>query len=65
METSAKLALLGGAPAVEKSLHIRWPIVGAAEKASLMQALERVIERGVLSGHLAPEIRSVEREFAV
>jgi len=64
METSANLALFGGTPAVNKSLHVRWPIVGEAEKASLMQALQRVIERGVLSGHLAPEIRSLEREFA-
>jgi dTDP-4-amino-4,6-dideoxygalactose transaminase len=29
-----------------------------------MQALQRVLDRGVLSGHLAPEIRSLEREFA-
>ena len=61
---SATPALLGGQPAVDKSLHVRWPIVGPAEKASLMQALERVLDRGVLSGHLAPEIRSLEREFA-
>ena len=61
---SAVPVLLGGTPAVDQSLFVRWPVVGAAEKATLLEALQRVLDRGVLSGHLAPEIRGLEREFA-
>jgi dTDP-4-amino-4,6-dideoxygalactose transaminase len=60
----ADLALFGGPTTVDKNLYVRWPIVGETEKASLMQALQRVVDRGILSGHLAPEIRALEREFA-
>lgn len=59
-----KLALLGGPTSVDAALHQRWPHLGAAEKAAVLGALDGVLDRGVLSGHLAPEVRALEREFA-
>jgi perosamine synthetase len=38
----------------------RWPILTGADRA----AVERVLERGVLSGAGAPEMRALEAEFA-
>ncbi len=40
--------------------HVRWPILGAEERAAVLG----VLERGVLSGPFAPEVRGLEREFA-
>lgn len=40
--------------------HRRWPILGPAERA----AVQRVLDRGVLSGASAPESVAFEREFA-
>ncbi len=54
------LALFGGAPAIEASRHVRWPVLGADDRAAVLG----VLERGVLSGPLAPEVRAFEREFA-
>ncbi len=39
---------------------MRWPVLGEADR----QAVLRVLDRGVLSGPFAPEVRSLEREFA-
>lgn len=49
-----------GKPRIAPGQHIRWPILGAPER----EAVLRVLERGVLSGPFAPEVRSLEREFA-
>jgi dTDP-4-amino-4,6-dideoxygalactose transaminase len=38
----------------------RWPMLTAADRT----AVERVLERGVLSGAAAPEMRALEAEFA-
>ncbi len=54
------LAVNGGTPRVSSGAHVRWPVLGAAER----EAVLRVIERGVLSGPHAPEVRALEREFA-
>jgi dTDP-4-amino-4,6-dideoxygalactose transaminase len=40
--------------------HVRWPVLGADERAAVL----RVLERGVLSGPHAPEVRALEREWA-
>lgn len=54
------LALFGGKPGVDKALHVRWPVITTADKAAVMA----VLERGVFSGPLAPEVRALEAEFA-
>ena len=38
----------------------RWPILTAEDR----DAVQRVLERGVLSGAAAPEMRALEAEFA-
>jgi perosamine synthetase len=56
---SEPLATHGGRPRVSGS-HVRWPVLGAAERSAVLG----VLDRGVLSGHHAPEVRGLEREFA-
>jgi perosamine synthetase len=41
-------------------LKQRWPVLGAADRAAVM----RVLDRGVLSGAGAPEMKALEAEFA-
>lgn len=55
-----QLAVLGGAPLVRAESHVRWPVLGAEERAAVLG----VLERGVLSGPFAPEVRGLEREWA-
>lgn len=57
---SEPLALHGGRPRVHSAEHVRWPVLGAAERRAVLA----VLDRGVLSGHHAPEVRGLEREFA-
>ncbi len=57
--TSA-LAIAGGRPTLDNGRHIRWPVLGDEDRRAVMG----VLERGVLSGPLAPEVRGLEREFA-
>jgi dTDP-4-amino-4,6-dideoxygalactose transaminase len=40
--------------------HVRWPVLGAEERAAVLG----VLDRGVLSGPFAPEVRGLEREWA-
>jgi len=54
------LALFGGQPAVRPDAHVRWPVLGAEER----EAVLRVLDRGVLSGPFAPEVRALESEWA-
>lgn len=60
------LALLGGAPEVDSTLKVRWPIVTEADK----RAVARVLDEGPLwalstdDGLFAPEMTALEREFA-
>ncbi len=56
----SRLAVSGGKPSVDAARHVRWPVLTAADKAAVMG----VLERGVLSGPFAPEVRGLEREFA-
>src|SRR5262245_49275101 len=55
-----KLAIDGGTPRVRAADHVRWPVLGAEER----EAVLGVLDRGVLSGHFAPEVRGLEREWA-
>ena len=57
---SNTLAILGGTPTLANEKHIRWPVIGPEDKAAVMA----VLERGVLSGPLAPEVRALESDFA-
>jgi dTDP-4-amino-4,6-dideoxygalactose transaminase len=50
----------GGEPLVRAEQHVRWPVLGAEERAAVLG----VLERGVLSGPFAPEVRGLEREWA-
>ncbi len=54
-----RLAIHGGTPAVPAGAHVRWPVIDEHERRALLG----VLERGVLSGQLAPEVRGLEREF--
>ena len=54
------LALRGGPPVIKSGQHVRWPVITEPDRAAVM----RVLDRGVLSGPFAPEIRALEREFA-
>jgi len=55
-----KLAIDGGTPVVRVADHVRWPVLGAEERDAVLG----VLDRGVLSGHFAPEVRGLEREWA-
>ena len=54
------LAVLGGAPVATSKGTRQWPILTKND----FEAVERVLNRGVLSGRVAPEIRALEKEFA-
>jgi perosamine synthetase len=55
-----KLALLGGTPVLRPEDHGRWPQVTEADKAAVLE----VLDRGLLSGMYAPATRALEEEFA-
>lgn len=57
---SRPLAIDGGSATVNASAHVRWPVIGAEAR----QAVLGVLDRGVLSGQFAPEVRGLEHEFA-
>jgi perosamine synthetase len=54
------LAILGGPREVPPRLVKPWPQIGDSER----RAIGRVLDRGELWGHAAPEISSLEQEFA-
>lgn len=54
------LALLGAAPTLDNARHHRWPVLDQGDRDAVLTALDR----GVLSGPHAPEVRALEREFA-
>ncbi len=54
------LAILGGKAVAASRDTCRWPILTEAD----YDAVKRVLDRGVLSGRVAPEIRALEKEFA-
>jgi perosamine synthetase len=54
------LALNGGTARVDRRMHVRWPVLGPSDR----EAVLRVLDRGVLSGPFAPEVRALEHEFA-
>lgn len=54
------LALYGGVPAVKPGIACRWPLLTDMDTA----AVRSVLDRGVLSGQGAPEMRLLEKEFA-
>ncbi|MBI3990043.1 MAG: DegT/DnrJ/EryC1/StrS family aminotransferase [candidate division NC10 bacterium] len=56
----SKLAIHSGVPVVPKGLHRRWPIISQEDK----EAVLRVLDRGILAGPHAPEVRALEEEFA-
>jgi perosamine synthetase len=54
------LAISGGKPRVGANQHVRWPVLSSEDKTAVLG----VLERGVLSGPFAPEVRALEQEFA-
>jgi perosamine synthetase len=54
------IALFGGTPVLSKEAHRLWPLVAEEER----RAVARVLDRGILSGPLAPESVALEQEFA-
>lgn len=57
---TADLALFGRAPVLDNARHVRWPVLDGADRDAVLG----VLDRGVLSGPFAPEVRGLEREFA-
>ena len=57
---ASSLALGGGAPIISAAEHVRWPVINERDRAAVLA----VLERGVLSGPFAPEVRGLERAFA-
>lgn len=57
---SKDLAIQSGKPSIDVKDHVKWPIITAEDKAAVMN----VLDRGVLSGPFAPEVRALEQEFA-
>lgn len=55
-----KLALFGGTPILSAEDHGRWPTVTDADKAAVLE----VLDRGLLSGMYAPATRAFEEDFA-
>lgn len=56
----SSLALFGGTPVIPSGRARRWPVLTEADDA----AIQRVLDRGVLSGLGAPEVTALEAEFA-
>ena len=54
------LALTGGRPVIPAGAHVRWPVLNSSDKAAVLG----VLERGILSGPFAPEVRGLEAEVA-
>jgi perosamine synthetase len=55
-----ELAIRGGRPVVAAGAHVRWPVLGEQDRRAVLA----VLDRGVLSGPFAPEVRGLERAFA-
>jgi perosamine synthetase len=55
-----RLALRGGAPVVPKQLHVRWPVITAADKAAVLA----VLDSGIINGPYAPQVKALEDEWA-
>jgi len=45
---------------VPAGAHVRWPVIGDQDRAAVMG----VLDRGVMSGPFAPEVRALEKAFA-
>ncbi len=58
--TESRLALFGGPPVLRPGQARRWPLLSQADYA----AVRRVLDRGVLSGLGASELKALEAEFA-
>lgn len=60
MSTLEQLAPQGEKRVVPEGLTRKWPLITDAERTAVL----RVLDAGVFSGALAPEIRALEKEFA-
>src|SRR5260370_8968379 len=55
-----RLGLFGGPPLLEGKAHRHWPEIADDDR----RAIQRVLDRGVLSGPYAPEAEAFQTEFA-
>lgn len=55
-----RLAIAGGTATVDHATHRLWPEITPDD----VRAVSRVLERGVLAGPNAPELRALEEEYA-
>jgi dTDP-4-amino-4,6-dideoxygalactose transaminase len=58
--SAARLAIAGGQACVDPAAHRRWPEITETDR----RAVDRVLERGVMAGPNAPELRALEEEYA-
>ncbi len=57
---SAKLAVDGGAPILQRRDYKNWPIIGADDR----KLVNEVLDRGILAGGTAPQVLGLEKEWA-
>jgi perosamine synthetase len=55
-----KLAIEGGKPSLTRKDFKNWPIIGADER----RLVNEVLDRGILAGGTAPQVKALEKEWA-
>ena len=60
MSSVGRLAIDGGTPMIDEARHRSWPELTDDDR----RAVGRVLDRGVLAGPNAPELRAFEEEYA-
>jgi len=55
-----KLAIDGGKPVLSRKDFKNWPIIGADER----RLVNEVLDRGILAGGTAPQVKALEKEWA-
>ena len=60
MSDHGQLAISGGEPVLRRSDYQNWPIIGPDER----RLVNEVLDRGILAGGTAPQVRALEQEWA-
>jgi dTDP-4-amino-4,6-dideoxygalactose transaminase len=60
VRSSAVLAMAGGEPAVPPGSQVRWPQITERDR----EAVNRVLDRGILFGPTAPEVTRLQEEWS-
>jgi perosamine synthetase len=60
MSTASKLAVCGGQPTIQKPYNLQWPIITPEDEKAVLKTLKS----GILYGEKAPQVASLEAEYA-